>query len=234
MSKDWTERSLGELVLERPERSVALERFGLDYCCGGAERLGAACGRKGIPVAAVLAALERADELPEREDPAWQASPVAAVRHIVDTHHAYTREVLPRLVGLARKVAQVHGQEDPRLHQLDAAMSAFAQETLEHMDKEERILFPMIEGLAAGRLPTLPPTVQFPIACMLREHEQHGERLQAFRNLTDDYVPPVGACNSWRALLAGLEQLELDLHRHIHKENSFLFPLAIELERKAS
>lgn len=41
---------------------------------------------------------------------------------------------------------------------------------------------------------------------------------------------PEGACNSYRAMLAGLEEMELDLHEHIHKENNVLFPRVLELE----
>ena len=233
MSTGWEGRSLGQLVLERPGRSAALERFGLDYCCGGAARLDQACARKGVALAEVVAALETADAGPSLEDAAWMESPDSAIRHITDTHHAYTREALPRLQRLAKKVAQVHGGEDPRLVELEAVFGAFAKETLEHMDKEERILFPMIQALAEGRRWSMPPTVQYPIACMLQEHEQHGARLDAFRQLTDEYTAPEGACGSWRALLEGLRELEEDLHRHIHKENSFLFPSALDLERQA-
>jgi regulator of cell morphogenesis and NO signaling len=36
-------------------------------------------------------------------------------------------------------------------------------------------------------------------------------------------VPPVGACNTWRALYAGIAQLHDDLINHIHLENNILF-----------
>jgi len=232
--QDWAERSLGALVLERPGRSVALEHFGLDYCCGGKERLATACERKGLELGTVIAALERVDASPEREDLTWQASPLMAINHIVSTHHAYTKEALPRLQRLTQRVARVHGLQDPRLVTLEASFETFALETLDHMDKEERMLFPMIQALSMGERWPLPPTVQFPINCMLREHDQHAAHLEAFRALTDGYVPPENACGTWRALLDGLQDLEQDLHRHIHKENSFLFPLAIELEQAAS
>lgn len=38
------------------------------------------------------------------------------------------------------------------------------------------------------------------------------------------------ACNTYRAMLDGLRQLEWDLHQHIHKENNVLFPKAIRRE----
>ena len=36
--------------------------------------------------------------------------------------------------------------------------------------------------------------------------------------------PPQGACNTWRALYAGIAQLGDDLINHIHLENNVLFP----------
>ncbi|HVA49885.1 MAG TPA: hypothetical protein VNH11_26195 [Pirellulales bacterium] len=45
-------------------------------------------------------------------------------------------------------------------------------------------------------------------------------------------TPPSDACNTFRAMLDGLRALEAETHRHVHKENSILFPRAIELERR--
>ena len=50
------------------------------------------------------------------------------------------------------------------------------------------------------------------------------------REVTNDYAAPDDACNSYRALYYELEQLEKDLHLHIHLENILLFPRVIELE----
>ena len=36
--------------------------------------------------------------------------------------------------------------------------------------------------------------------------------------------------NTFRAMLDGLRQLEEDMHVHVHKENSILFPRAVALE----
>lgn len=233
MSHGWESRSVGELVLEKPSRSKVFEKAGLDYCCKGHEALGKACEAKGIPVEELLAALQDMDaKVPEDEDRSWMKDVPTAVEHILRTHHDYTKEALPRLQFLTSKVASVHGHDDPRLRELDRAFQAFAQETFEHLAKEEQMLFPMILAVAKGERWPMPPTVQMPIARMLQEHVQHGENLELFRRLTDGHVPPEGACNSWRAMLDGLAELEYDLHRHIHKENSWLFPTAIELEAR--
>lgn len=59
-----------------------------------------------------------------------------------------------------------------------------------------------------------------------------GLALKTLRRLTGGFRPPDDACGSFRALYAGLEILELDLHRHIHLENNVLFPRAMGLESR--
>jgi regulator of cell morphogenesis and NO signaling len=66
---------------------------------------------------------------------------------------------------------------------------------------------------------------------MEHEHEDAGAALAALRSLTNGYTPPPEACPTWKALYAGLEALERDLHLHIHLENNILFPRALAWER---
>ena len=56
----------------------------------------------------------------------------------------------------------------------------------------------------------------------------------SFRAASSDFTVPEGGCNTFRAMLDGLEELEADLHRHIHKENNVLFPRASQLAAKLS
>ena len=48
--------------------------------------------------------------------------------------------------------------------------------------------------------------------------------LEKLASMTNDATPPEGACNTWRALYAGIAQLGDDLINHIHLENNVLFP----------
>jgi len=43
------------------------------------------------------------------------------------------------------------------------------------------------------------------------------------------HVAPADGCSTFRALDAGLEEFERDLHVHIHLENDILFPRAVEM-----
>ena len=102
------------------------------------------------------------------------------------------------------------------------------------MLKEEQILFPLIRELdQAATAPSFHcGSVGNPIRMMEMEHQNAGAALGRIREMTTDYEIPEGACNSFRAMLSGLEHLEADLHLHIHKENEILFPKASEMEAK--
>ena len=91
---------------------------------------------------------------------------------------------------------------------------------LEHLAKEEQVLFPMILA-GQGRLAV------GPVHVMEVEHDEHGRDLQTLRRLTGDMQPPEGACPTWRALYLGLQQLERELMEHIHLENNVLFSRAL-------
>lgn len=66
---------------------------------------------------------------------------------------------------------------------------------------------------------------------MEEEHETAGELLRQIANLSNNYTPPQGACNTFKALYAKLDEFEQDLHQHVHLENNILFPKAKQLEK---
>jgi regulator of cell morphogenesis and NO signaling len=156
--------------------------------------------------------------------------------HIEQTHHAYLKSELPRLLTLADKVASAHGSKDPRLDAAKETLLAFAHELWNHMMKEEQILFPFVRRLEATDLPVdfHCGTIRNPIRQMEHEHQDAGAALARLRQLTDNYTPPDWACNTYRALLDALAYLERDMHQHIHKEDNVLFPRAIAREAELS
>lgn len=232
------ERTVGELVAERPSRSRVFERFQIDYCCGGKRSLADACAGRRLDPALVIAALRDA-ERPADEDaePDWTTAPLAdLIANIVERHHAFLRLALPRISELAEKVRHAHAAGHPELDEVGETFQDLRVELESHMRKEEQVLFPVVAAMEAqrARLTTCFGTVGNPIRMMEHEHDVAGAALKRLRTLTRDYRPPGDACNSYRALLAALAELETDLHVHIHKENNVLFPRAIELEGELS
>lgn len=221
------ESTVGELVAARPLLARVFEKLGIDYCCGGKQTLAAVCARRGLDLATTLAVLESAGaalaSAPAEVDAAAMGQ-IELADHIEAVHHAYLKEELPRLVEMADRVALKHGWRDARLDQVRIAVRDLAEEMLSHMQKEELVLFPLVRCLARGEDTA---NLAGPIEQMEAEHQLAGELTARLRLLTDGFTPGADACNTHRALLAGLAEFESDLHRHVHKENNILFPRAL-------
>jgi regulator of cell morphogenesis and NO signaling len=236
MSDGQVEGTVGQLVAERPQRSRVFETLGIDYCCGGKKPLAQACHEKGLDPAAVRRLLdaEAGPASPADADADWSRATLTALAdHIQQTHHAYLKRELPRLSAMVRKVAAVHGTNFNWLLELDGVFAAFAAEMQSHMMKEDAVLFPMIRALDRGELAATDHcggSIANPIRVMEHEHDDAGRALERMRELSGGFVPPAGACNTFRATLSGLAELTDDTHRHVHKENSILFPRAAERE----
>jgi regulator of cell morphogenesis and NO signaling len=111
---------------------------------------------------------------------------------------------------------------DPaRFEAIEKTLHMLAADLESHMQKEETVLFPLIEE-GSGYM------ADGSISVMEVEHDDAGRMLESLRKLTNDYVPPDDACNTWRGLWAGLADLERSLHEHIHLENNILHRRALE------
>ena len=219
------QRTVGELVAERPGRSRVFQSLGIDFCCQGGRTLQDACERRQIAADLVVEQLEA--ELADKAAPAFNPAELPAhelAAYIVETHHEFLREELPRLHAMAERVAKVHGVHTPSLVEVFRIFLGVEEELTSHMAKEEQILFPAVSAISRGEV--APMSLDGPIHCMIHEHDEVGNALAVLRELTGGFQPPVEACNTYMALFAGLADLEDDLHRHIHLENSVLFPAA--------
>lgn len=232
------DQALADIVNQDLRTAPIFESFGLDYCCGGHQTLAEACARRSVDPAIVIDALSRigptseAARLPE----AWDELD-ALTGHIVTHHHTYVRSSVPALQQMLDKLVSVHGERHPELAELRSAFRALGDDLLQHLMKEEQLLFPAVDQMARQRrgLPGPGPmfaTVLHPVRVMEDDHQEAGALIERIRQLTGGhYEPPADACTTYRACFAELRRFEEDLHRHIHLENNVLFPRALDLER---
>lgn len=226
--------TVGEVACALPGSTQVFEQYGIDFCCGGDNPLIEVCREKGISLQELLDKIENTQRpLGGSPQTDWASATLSQlVDHILAKHHAYLWAELPRLDAMLTKVVEVHGEKHPdSIYPLRETFTGLRQELQEHMWKEENILFPLIKtaeqsggGGGAAGMP-----VGGPIQVMEMEHEAAGNALRRMRQVTSDYQVPPDGCATYSALFDGLKTLEADLHQHIHLENNFLFPRALEL-----
>lgn len=232
------ETPVRDIVIDSPTAIPVLEQFGIDYCCGGKHTLAEACTSRNQSIALVLEELEHKGQDTTAPEVQWQTVPLRElIDHIMQKHHTFTRDQLTLILELASKVERRHGTAHPEVHKLNEVLAIINAELTHHFFCEENVLFPYIAQLDQKQTSTAHPifgNMQQPVTQMMREHDQTGDELRVLREITNHYQPPDYACTTYRALYRAMEDLERDLHRHIHLENNILFPRALSLESERS
>jgi regulator of cell morphogenesis and NO signaling len=212
--------TLAELAVAHPAAARVFYANRLDFCCGGRRPFADACRERGLDADAILDEIRR-EEAAAPPAPRWELAPLPAlVDHIVSHYHRRLRDSLPTLVQMARKVEARHHEKVSCPRGLATLLDHVHRSVLDHLEKEETILFPALVRRPGAR-------VSGPVSVMELEHEHHKSDLQRIRALTADLTPPAEACTTWRALYAGLQQFEQELMEHIHLENNILFRRAL-------
>jgi regulator of cell morphogenesis and NO signaling len=156
--------------------------------------------------------------------------------YIVQMHHQYVNQAIPQILPLAQKVVELHGAIHPELVIIQGLFQQLSNEMLLHMKKEELVLFPYIKKLsqAGSDGPGVDKSgfgwIKSPISVMETEHETAGIMVKRLSKLSNNYTPPVDACQTFCLLFDKLKAFETDIHLHVHLENDILHPKAIELE----
>lgn len=231
------EKTVAECVTENYKAADIFKKRGIDFCCGGKVLVKDICEKKKVSYEEIKQELLDIDQQVDNAHDfnSWNLS--FLTDYIINTHHKYVQQNVPLIIEYSDKVARVHGHYHTEVVEINNLFHAVAEELTMHMGKEEQILFPFIkkiaEAYANGK--TLEPTpfgsIANPIRMMEVEHDSAGDLLKQIAQLSNNYMPPEGACNTFRVLYAKLKEFEEDLHQHIHLENNILFPKIIEIEK---
>ncbi|MEO9258543.1 MAG: iron-sulfur cluster repair di-iron protein [Crocinitomicaceae bacterium] len=233
------EKTIGEMVAEDYRTAAVFKSFGIDFCCKGNRTLDEVCASDNLSSIKVKDDLKRVVTAENTMTNNFQSWPIDLLTDYIEkTHHRYVEAKTPEIKAYLEKICRVHGANHPELFEIEKEFLASAGELAVHMKKEELMLFPyirkMLKTTAAGEA-LLPPkfgTIQSYVETMMLEHTTEGERFRKIAELSNNYTPPVDACNTYKVTFALLKEFEEDLHLHIHLENNILFPKAIDLERK--
>lgn len=234
------DKTVADYVTENIKAAHVFKKHGIDFCCGGAISIEKACEKNNVDQTILEKELSEIDKIVDtmKDFDNWGLDFLMV--YIENIHHTYVRESLPLISQYANKVAKVHGHHYEEVVKVNKLFHEVANELISHMQKEEQVLFPFIKQLIdakkGNKVYEKPPfgTVNNPIRMMENEHENAGNTLKEISRLTNNYTPPVGACNTFKALYSKLEEFEQDLHQHIHLENNILHPKAIVIEKQLS
>ncbi|WP_097014218.1 iron-sulfur cluster repair di-iron protein [Anaerocolumna aminovalerica] len=222
MNIKYRNNTIGAVVAELPKATEIFKEYGIDYCCGGHRLLADVLKEQNIYEDEVYDKLQQAEE--ERRNlysgegnNFKEMSPEVLSAYIEDTHHSYLRKALPEIAELLSIVLRAHGKNHKELFDVYRLFGQLKADLEQHLLKEETLVFPIV-GEADENLKEIKDLTHE----IITEHEAAGEVLRELRSITKDYQLPEDACKTFEKAYEKLEELEQDLHQHIHLENNIL------------
>ena len=238
-SKLLYQMTLSEIVNKDFRTAQIFEKYNLDFCCKGNKSLSEACYEKGLKSENVFSDLQNINHSKSRNSirfDEWELD--FLIDYIINNHHHYIRNITPLISDLSAKVISAHGKHYPETIQIAEIISALSKDLMQHLMKEEQILFPYIKNLVKVKInkskfePPYFSSIANPIRMMEAEHTAAGDEMYEIRNLSKNYLIPKDACNTFKVFYRELKEFEEDLHKHVYLENTILFPKSIELEKQ--
>jgi regulator of cell morphogenesis and NO signaling len=216
-----------DIVNELPKTSDVFKKFRIDFCCGGNIPLSEAIAANGINEEAIMEELRivfEKNSSAETDLEVWTKSDsTTIIDHVINHYHRTSEEELSLLSPYITKVSRVHGDSHPELLKVHELFYEFKKELIEHMAKEEAVVFPLIKQLVDGTVENREEAINM-IVELEKEHDHAGEILRQIRAVTSDYTLPLDACGTYRLVYKRLEDLEGLTFMHVHLENNILFP----------
>lgn len=165
-----------------------------------------------------------------------ESSLSSLIDYILVQFHEPLKTELPPMMEMSEKLTRVHGANHPELREIEETLRSFSVQMMEHLRKEENILFPMMRAVEKAFKEKQPlgafhcGSIGNPIRQMEVEHGDFENNLKKLRSLTNEFVLPNDACRTYTSFYERLRWLESDTLEHATLENTQLHTLAKRME----
>ena len=231
MGKFNSLQKIGEIAAKFPKASEIFKENKIDFCCGGERPLIDAIKERGLDETKVMNDINNLyEQFANSGEKDWQGAPFnELVEHIINKHHGYLWDELPKTSKLATTILRVHGEHHPELLNVHKLFNTLKMDLESHLTKEETLQYPAINAyLETKSKADLEKAIKV-IDELEEEHTEAGDILKELRKITDDYKTPCDVCETFELTYKKLQEMESDLFQHIHLENNILFPRLREL-----
>lgn len=217
------EHTPAHIVKVFPKASDLFKVHGINFCCKGDIVLKDTFVEKSLPGEEVLEKLNTSYESwKEKGNIAtnWEAMSVKElVEYIKVNFHAFLQAELSALGEFVTRIYRVHGHDSPHLEQLYTLYNEFVMEAEIHIMQEVTEFIPLIQMTKVINI----EKVQKEVNKLTARNVKMNELLKEMRKVTNDFVPPLHACGSYRITYARLNDLETEMMDYMHVENNILF-----------
>jgi len=224
------EKTVAEIVTNNMGADHVFSKYNIDFCCGGNVTLEKACQNKGIAFDDLKAEIESVVNIINNDTNFKVMDLDSLMDYTQNVYHKYFNENEPIIMQLAFKVAKVHYLNHKEVVEVNNLFNKIVPELNEQMAMVENKLFPIIKKYTTQHK-TEQIELESASKIMLNTenvHQQIADTFKSIAKLTNNYVPPLDACNTYQSLYMNLKEFEQKIHNYLHFEKHILFPKIIE------
>ena len=224
------ENTVAEIVTKNMGADHVFSKYNIDFCCGGNVTLEKACQDKGIVFDDLKAEIESVDNIINNDTNFKVMDVVSLMDYNLNEYHKYFNKNVPILLQLAFKVARVHHVNHKEVVEVNNLFNKIVADLNEQMAIEENKLFSIVKKYALSH-----KTEQIELESVSKiilnienVHQQIADTFKSIAAWTNNYMPPLDACNTYQSLYINLKEFEQKIHNYLHFEKHILFPKIIE------
>lgn len=152
------------------------------------------------------------------------------VTYLKNSHKYYSEEIYPNILSTIKQMYEQNTHKEMAL--VEKFFGTYFNEVKEHLDYENKTVFPYIEALIRKvEDPSYPLSLtDFSVDEYQEHHNDIEEKLDDLKNLLIKYLPQKNDLILRRKLLFSLFELEYDLNIHSQIEDIILIPLVAKIE----
>ena len=232
------DQSISEIVKQNYQAADIFTRHGISYCCGGNISLKQSCELANLDPDRIINEIEQASRqirIPGNT-PFYSWNLAFMIDYIINVHHSYTREMLPRLETSLITFFEGHRKKYPATGEVIEVLQKIKNIISVEIKQEEEILFPYIKQLEfidqhnEPYGPLFVKTLSKPINKLDKNNTSLQELLGKLNELTNGFRCPDNACTLMQVLYNQLKETHDNIREHKYMENNFLFPAASRIE----
>ena len=223
--KDINEYKIGDLIAINPGSIFIFSKLGIDFYAHYDNLIiNLLLNKRAILSDVINEAISYKSEVFKSIKPElW--TPSFIIDFIIQNHHFYLNKKLPELSALIHHLEKNQGASNPQFQRLKEKFSQFVDEITEHLEEEEKIIFPAIrkiEKIKSKLSKTQKEELSEKLNWMQEDHYLTGDSFSSFRKLCNNYHLNEDDIPGMKLLYEEFEELETDFALHILFENHFL------------
>lgn len=224
------ETKISNLVLDNPYVSLMLEHFEIDFPLQE-KTIEQLCQEYKINIKLFLTLSNLYCGIPEKLGNQYSFGDILTIiNYLKKSHQYYTEEIYPNILHIIKQMRSLNDLEEMKW--VEKFFNEYFDEVTEHLDYENRIVFPYIIGLNDQILNSREPfsPVKYSVEQYKEHHNDIEEKLSDLKKLLIKYLPQKKDQTMRRKLLHSLFELEYDLNIHSQIEDFILIPLVAQME----